>query len=186
MKLAVMYEKVKTSEETYLLKPVEGLIGECDEKGVFHAGEWDEQGVFHADEEEEFYSYTDAKNLKDEDNCVFYGNPIDIKQFAKQNNLECGTPDYDVSLSQYYYEKYYNNLLSAKITDDEVHVDHVDLGKIANCTVKEGVEKFVEENPYIAVLYKKKYVMDGVKYIYSMTPEEVAFGNYDEDTDTFV
>ena len=188
MKLAVVYEKVETpnNNDTYILKPVEGIIGECDEKGVFHTGDWDEKGDFHVYEEEEFYSYTDANNLRNEENCIFYGNTIDVTQFAKQNNFNYGTPDYNYSLSQYYYEKYHSNLLAAKITDDEVHVDHVDLGRIPDCIVKEGVDKFVDENPYIAVLYKKKYVMDGVKYIYSMVPEEVIFGNYDEDADVLV
>ncbi len=176
MKLAVIYEKVKPSEkeDTYLLKPVDGIIGECDEKGVLHA------------DDEEYHSYNDAESLKNEDNYIFYGNPIEIKQFAKENNYNYGTEEYNYALQQYYYDQYHGNFLSARVDEDRVHVEHVDLCKIANCTIKEGIDKFVDENPFITILYKKNYVMEGVKYIYSMTPEEVVFGDYDGDTDTFV
>ncbi|MBP5408299.1 MAG: hypothetical protein J6Y42_04105, partial [Bacilli bacterium] len=187
MKLAVLYEKVTTSEkeDTYLLKPVEGLIGECDEKGVFHTGDYDEKGVFHADEEEEFYSYTDAKDLKKEDNYLFYGNPIDINQFASQNNYKYGTPDYNFSLQQYYYEKYYNNLLSARITDNKVNINHIDLGKMSDCVIKEGAAKFVEENKYIAVRYKKEHATEEDDTTYTVKPIGVMFGDYDEESKLF-
>ena len=186
MKLAVVYEKVETpnNNDTYILKPVEGIIGECDEKGVFHTGEYDEKGDFHADEEEKFYSYNDAKDLKKEENYLFYGNPIDVTQFAKQNNFNYGTPDYNFSLQQYYYEKYYNNLLSASISDDKVSISHIDLGKISDCVIKEGAAKFVEENKYIAIKYKKELASD-VDDSYLIKPVGVIFGDCDEKSNLF-
>ena len=174
MDIAIIYEKMKASENdsTFILKPVDVELGKVDEK----------TGMFKANGGK-LPSYNNINQLKEEN--IFYGNPIKVESFAKQTDFKCGTPDYNYALAEVYYEKYADNLLSASIVDDKVNINHIDLSKITNCIKKEGAAKFVEENKYIAIRYKKERASEVDDSSFIVKPIGVIYGDYDDETKLF-
>ena len=174
MDIAIIYEKIRTSENdsTFMLKPVDVDLGKVDKK----------TGMFNI-KGDKLPSYNNVERLKTEN--IFYGNPIKVESFAKQTNYKCGTPDYNYALAEIYYEKYADNLLSASIVDDKVVINHIDLSKISSCIQKGEAAKFVEENKYIAIRYKKELASENDDSTYLVKPDGVIFGDYDEQTKLF-
>lgn len=173
MDIAVIYEKIKIagSDSTYILKPVDVELGKVNESGVFKT------------ECDKFYSYNDASKLNSE--YVFYGNPIKVDTLAKQMKFNYGTPDYNYALAEVYYEKYVGNILSASINDDKVIVNQIDLSKMADSIVKEGMNKFIDENGYIAIMYEKSVAQHTENPTFVMKPIGIMYGKYNDEAELF-
>ena len=174
MDIAIIYEKIVVagSDSTYILKPVDFEIGKCDEVS----------GIFKS-EMEEFYSYNDASKLAS--GYLFYGNPIKLESLSRQTNFKHGTPDYNYALAELYYEIYVGNLLSASIKEDKVVVNRIDLSKMADSIVKEGMNKFIDENGYIAIMYEKSVAEHTKNPTFIMKPIGIMYGKYNDEAELF-